>query len=246
MKRIFDICAAGIGLVITAPILLVFMFLVWRQDGFSPFYIAPRMGKGERPFSMIKLRSMIKHADKSGVDSTASGDVRITKIGSLIRKFKLDELTQLMNVLKGDMSLVGPRPNVERETQLYTSEEKYLLTVRPGITDFSSIIFADEGDILAGEADPDLAYNQIIRPGKSRLGLFYVAKRNFKMDIQLICLTILAIISRAHALQATSSLLKRYGADHALIQLALRASPLTPSPPPGAKEIVQNRDGRAV
>lgn len=244
MKRIFDIFASVFGLVLTGPILLVFMFLVWRQDGFSPFYIAPRVGKAEKPFPMIKLRSMIKNADKSGVDSTASGDVRITRIGHLIRKFKLDELTQLLNVLKGDMSLVGPRPNVARETNLYTNAEKQLLKLRPGITDFSSIVFADEGEILADKNDPDLAYNQIIRPGKSRLGLFYVTNRSFIMDIQLILLTILAIISRQRALRASASLLKRYGADDALVELALRTTPLQPTPPPGAKHIVRNREGQ--
>lgn len=246
MKRLFDIIASGFGLVLTAPILLVFMFLVWRQDGFSPFYIAPRMGKGEQPFPMIKLRSMVKYADKSGVDSTAAGDARITRIGHLIRKFKLDELTQLLNVLRGDMSLVGPRPNVERETSLYTKDEKQLLNIRPGITDFASIVFADEGDILAGEADADLAYNQIIRPGKSRLGLFYAHNRTFVMDIQLIFLTVLAIASRRRALRGTSALLKRHGADAGLVSLALRTSALVPTPPPGANNIVQNREGRAT
>jgi len=243
LKRIFDILASSLGLLTTSPILLIFMVLVWRQDGHSPFYVAPRVGRGERLFPMIKLRSMIKNADKTGVDSTSASDGRITRIGHLIRKFKLDELTQLMNVLVGHMSLVGPRPNVFRETELYTVEEKQLLTIRPGITDFASIVFSDEADILTDKADPDLAYNQIIRPGKSRLGLFYVENRNFLMDLQLILLTILTIVSRERALRATSSLLKRSGADENLVKLALRDGPLLPDAPPGAKEIVQNRMG---
>ena len=111
---------------------------------------------------------MIINADSSGVDSTSATDSRITSIGHVIRRFKLDELTQLWNVFLGDMSLVGPRPNVRKETDLYTIPEKLLLTVRPGITDISSIIFSDEGDILANKKDPDLAYNQLIRPWKSR------------------------------------------------------------------------------
>ena len=243
LKRIFDILASSLGLLTTSPILLIFMVLVWRQDGHSPFYVAPRVGRGERLFPMIKLRSMIKNADKTGVDSTSASDGRITRIGHLIRKFKLDELTQLMNVLVGHMSLVGPRPNVFRETELYTVEEKQLLTIRPGITDFASIVFSDEADILTDKADPDLAYNQIIRPGKSRLGLFYVENRNFLMDLQLILLTILTIVSRERALRATSSLLKRSGADENLVKLALRDGPLLPDAPPGAVEIVQNRMG---
>ena len=137
MKRILDFILSLIGLVLFSPILLPTIFLVWIQDWHSPFYIAPRVGKNEKPFKMLKLRSMIVNADKSGVDSTASNDKRITGVGRFIRKYKLDELSQLWNVLIGDMSLVGPRPNVKRETDLYTIEEKKLLTVRPGITDFS-------------------------------------------------------------------------------------------------------------
>ena len=244
MKRLMDILASFFGLLLTSPILLTFMFLVWRQDRHSPFYIAPRMGKNEQPFQMVKLRSMIKNADKSGVDSTAADDMRITRVGHLIRKFKLDELTQLMNVLKGDMSLVGPRPNVQRETDLYTSEEKRLLLVRPGITDFSSIVFSDEGDILAGQDDPDIAYNQLIRPGKSRLGLFYIENRSLGVDIQLIWFTVLAILSREKALRSVSSLLAKLGADTELVQLASRTQPLVATPPPGATNIVTNREGR--
>jgi lipopolysaccharide/colanic/teichoic acid biosynthesis glycosyltransferase len=114
---------------------------------------------------------MIKNADQSGVDSTGAADRRITPVGHFIRRYKLDEITQLWNVLKGDMSLVGPRPNVQRETDMYTGIERRLLSVKPGITDFSSIVFSDEGDILKDHADPDIAYNQLIRPGKSALGL---------------------------------------------------------------------------
>ncbi|MGC6440696.1 MAG: sugar transferase [Candidatus Puniceispirillaceae bacterium] len=244
MKRLIDILASFFGLLLTSPLLLIFMYLVWRQDRHSPFYIALRMGKNEQPFHMIKLRSMVKNADKSGVDSTAADDMRITRVGHLIRKFKLDELTQLMNVLKGDMSLVGPRPNVQRETDLYTTEEKKLLLLRPGITDFSSIVFSDEGDILEGQDDPDIAYNQLIRPGKSRLGLFYIENRSLGVDIQLIWLTVLAILSREKALRGVSSLLGKLGADAELVQLASRTQPLVATPPPGAVNIVTNREGR--
>src|SRR5947207_997277 len=139
MKRLFDIVCSTAGLILTSPILLPVMLLIWRQDGFSPFYVAARVGRGESAFRMVKLRSMIKNADKSGVDSTSTDDRRITPVGQFVRKYKLDELAQLWNVLKGEMSLVGPRPNVKRETDLYTTEEKKLLAVRPGITDFASI-----------------------------------------------------------------------------------------------------------
>lgn len=217
------------------------MYLVWRQDRESPLYIAARTGVGEKPFNMIKLRSMMKNADKSGVDSTSSSDMRITPVGHFIRRYKLDEISQLWNVLMGDMSLVGPRPNVKRETDLYTSEEKGLLTVPPGITDFASIVFADEGSILEGKPDPDLAYNQLIRPWKSRLGLFYVKSRSLPVDVVLILLTAMAIVSRRRALSLTSALLKRLGADDSLVRVALRETELPPSAPPGAEAVVVSR-----
>ncbi len=243
MKRIFDFTLAFIGLILSSPILLPVIFLVWIQDWHSPFYLAPRVGKDEKPFKMLKLRSMIVNADKSGVDSTSSNDKRITGVGRFIRKYKLDELSQLWNVLIGDMSLVGPRPNVKRETDLYTTEEKKLLTVRPGITDFSSIVFSDEGDILKDQSDPDIAYNQLIRPGKSMLGIFYIENRTFIIDIQLIYLTVLAIISKEKSLNLLSVILKKLGANDLLINIASRKQNLYPMPPPGAKNIVTNREG---
>lgn len=192
-------------------------------------------------FRMVKLRSMVINADRTGVDSTAGGDPRITRVGHFIRNYKLDELTQLWNVLLGDMSLVGPRPNVKRETDLYTAEEKRLLSVKPGITDIASIVFADEGDILKGQVDPDLAYNQLIRPWKSRLGLFYVGNRSLTLDLCLIWLTALTLISRERALTSLVRLLARLGASEALVRVAGRKDALTPFPPPGATEIVRSR-----
>jgi len=245
MKRAFDIVASCLGLLLASPVILPVMFLVWRQDGFSPFYVAPRVGKGGTTFKMVKLRSMVKNADRAGVDSTGANDQRITPVGRFIRRFKLDEITQLWNVLKGDMSLVGPRPNVKRETDLYTADEGRLLEAPPGITDFSSIVFSDEGDILKDHADPDLAYNQLIRPGKSSLGLFYVAHRSLWVDIQLCWLTGFAALgSRRQALNGVARLLAGLGAPHELISLARRTAPLVPTPPPGATQIVTSRDGR--
>lgn len=244
MKRAFDLVLSILGLIVLSPVLLPVILLVWLQDWHSPFYIAPRVGKNEELFKMVKLRSMIVNADKNGVDSTSSNDQRITGVGRFIRKYKLDEVTQLWNVMIGDMSLVGPRPNVKRETDLYTAEEKKLLNVKPGITDFSSIVFSDEGEILSNYDDPDIAYNQLIRPWKSRLGLFYVLKRNFFLDVKLIYLTILSILSHEKALKIISSSLGELNADASLIDLSLRNTELIPKPPPGAKKIVTNREGR--
>jgi lipopolysaccharide/colanic/teichoic acid biosynthesis glycosyltransferase len=243
MKRLVDILLSALGLILASPVLLPVMFLVWWQDKHSPFYVAPRTGAGDKPFRMVKLRSMVINADKSGVDSTGANDRRITRVGHFIRRYKLDELTQLWNVFKGDMSLVGPRPNVKRETDLYTPVERKLIGVRPGITDFASIVFSDEGDILKDQADPDIAYNQLIRPGKSLLGLFYIEHRSLWLDLRLIYLTAVAILSREAALKGVQGILKSLGADQDLLTLAARNEPLTPRPPPGGAKIVTSRDG---
>lgn len=240
-KRLLDLLVSFIGLVLASPVLVPVMFLVWWQDRHSPFYVASRVGRGNRPFRMVKLRSMRIGADKSGVDSTSAGDSRITPVGHFIRRYKLDEVTQLWNVLLGDMSLVGPRPNVERETRLYTEVEQKLLTVQPGITDYASIVFSDEGDILEGQPDPDLAYNQLIRPWKSRLGLFYIEDRSLILDLKLIVLTVVAIVSRPNALLAVSRELEARGAPPELVQIALRRDRLIPHPPPGTTEVVTSR-----
>ena len=243
MKRIFDILVSGAGLVLASPILCPVIFLVWRQDHHSPFYIAPRVGKNGKPFRMVKLRSMIINADKSGVDSTGVNDQRITKVGHFIRRYKLDELTQLWNVLSGDMSLVGPRPNVQRETDLYTHAERELLTVKPGVTDFASIVFSDEGDILKDAQDPDIAYNQLIRPGKGYLGLFYIERQSFWLDIRLCFYTAIAIVSRERALRGVCAILESLNANESLLNIARRQESLYPMPPPGSSRIVTSRDG---
>lgn len=238
MKRLLDIIIALSALSVAGPIISVSLILIWLQDFRSPFYIAPRVGKDGKLFNMVKLRSMVINADKSGIVSTSTSDRRITPIGHFIRRYKLDELCQLWNVLTGEMSLVGPRPNVKRETDIYTSEEQGLLSVKPGITDFASIVFADEGNILNGKDNPDLAYSQLIRPWKSRLGLYYIQKQNLILDIKLIALTALAIVSRSRALRAVSALLESMGADPTLVTIARRETPLVPAAPPGAESIV--------
>jgi len=241
IKRLVDILASFFGLLITSPILLPVMFLVWKEDKKSPFYIAPRSGRNGTTFKMVKLRSMVVDADKSGVDSTSGNDMRITPIGHKIRRYKLDELIQLWNVLIGDMSLVGPRPNVKTETDLYTNVEKELLLVRPGITDFSSIVFSDEGEILEGREDPDLSYNQLIRPWKSRLGLAYIKNQSFLLDLQLIFYTVVAIISKPKALIWVAKKLNNLDVDADTVRVSKREVNLFPFPPPGSDEIVSSR-----
>ena len=241
MKRLFDIIFSSIGIIIFLPIIFIFCVLIWLQDFGNPFYISKRIGKNFKEFDLIKLRSMVLNADKSGVDSTSSNDQRITKIGNIARKYKLDELIQLCNVLLGNMSLVGPRPNVKTETNLYTNEEKHLLSVKPGITDFSSIVFSDEGDILKDKQDPDLAYNQLIRPGKGKLGIFYINNKTFLIDIFIILLTVLSIFSRKKSLNLLKKLLEKMNAPKDLVKLASREEELVPKPPIGSNRIVWNR-----
>jgi lipopolysaccharide/colanic/teichoic acid biosynthesis glycosyltransferase len=241
MKRLFDIIVSFFGLLFFSIFLLPVMFLVWRQDKYSPLYISERVGINGSIFQMVKLRSMLFGADKSGVDSTSSDDLRITPIGQFVRKYKLDEITQLWNVLIGDMSLVGPRPNVSSETDLYTQEEQKLLSVKPGITDFASIVFSDEGQILEGKKDPNLAYNQLIRPWKSRLGLIYIQNCNLSLDISILFYTLVAIVSKKKANEWVSSKIKQIGADLQMVDVARRQKELIPSSPPGSAEVVTSR-----
>lgn len=221
-KNIFDKFFSLIALFLASPFLLIIILFIYLNDFSNPFYISERVGYNFKNFKLFKLRSMSIGADKTGVTSTSSSDNRITKIGHYIRKFKLDEIMQLYNVFLGDMSIVGPRPQIPSEVKLYHANEKKLLTIKPGITDFSSIVFSDEGDILKFSKDPNKDYNILIRPWKSKLGIFYIENRNFIVDIKLIFFTVLSIIDRKTALNLTSNLLKELGADEKLVEIAKR------------------------
>jgi lipopolysaccharide/colanic/teichoic acid biosynthesis glycosyltransferase len=238
VKRVLDVVASVLGLIVGSVILAPAMIAVWLQDYHSPFYVASRVGRGGGTFRMVKLRSMRVLADTTGVASTASDDSRITTVGRLVRRWKLDELTQLWNVLKGDMSLVGPRPQVAQDVARYTDEERRLLTVRPGITDMASIVFADEGAILTGADDPDERYQQLIRPWKARLALLYVDTRpGLLADLRLLWLTLLNSVSRRRALEGVAALVRSLGGDPALERVAQRATALEPAPPPGGDRV---------
>ena len=237
LKRAFDVVAALCGLILLLPLLVLIALAVWLEDRRSPWFRGMRVGRGGRRFRMIKFRTMIPDAWKSGVFSTAVGDRRITRVGKLLRRVKLDELPQLWNVLFGDMSLVGPRPQVEPDAALYTAEEQHLLDVRPGVTDLASLVFADEGEILAGAADPDLLYNQSIRPWKSRLGLLYLERQSLAGDLKILFLTFVAAISRKRALGGVVQMLDSWDADPLLRRTAAREEPLLAWPPPGAERM---------
>ena len=242
MKRIFDLSVSLILTIAVFPYIGIVLFLVWIQDFKNPFYLAPRVSKNGGLFTMIKVRSMIVNADKNKIDSTKSDDPRITRVGRFVRKFKIDELGQIINVIKGDMSLVGPRPQVSRDVDLYSDEEKLLLSVKPGITDFASIVFSDEGEILEGAEDPDLLYNQIIRPWKSRLCIIYIKNKSLFLDIKLIILTGIVIFSRNLALSMIKSIISNFTNDENLIKVTSREIDPFPYPPPGLEEIVTSRN----
>lgn len=232
VKRALDVSASLAGLVLAFPVLLPVALLIRRQDGGSPFYVAPRVGRNDHDFQMVKLRSMVLNAHTTSWDSTRADDHRITTIGHRIRHYKIDELPQLWNVLRGEMSLVGPRPNVRSETSIYTPFERRLLEVKPGITDFASIVFSDLGEILRGTPDPNIAYRNLVRPAKSQLGVFYVEHRSLLVDVALIFITLASLLSRRWALSATQWLLRRLGASDNLVEIAGRNRPLNVAAPP--------------
>jgi len=194
MKRLFDIVFSLLGLIILSPFILVLAILIKEEDGGSIFYRGVRVGRHGKPFRIFKFRTMVVDAENIGGPSTADDDPRITKIWKFLRKYKLDELPQLINVLKGEMSLVGPRSEVPHYVNMFTEEEKAILSVRPGITDWASIWNSDEGAILAGSLDPEKTYMEKIRPEKIRLQLKYVRERSFFIDLKIIFQTLRAII----------------------------------------------------
>lgn len=237
-KRLLDLLMAVSVLLLTGPLLIGVMIAVWMQDFHSPIYRAPRVARGGGEFTMMKIRSMVANAAKTGVNSTGADDRRITAVGHFIRRWKIDELSQFFNVLIGSMSVVGPRPQVRNwGTDLYTDAEKRLLEVRPGITDIASIVFSDEGNILAGAPHTDLEYNRLIRPWKSRLGLFYINNMSLAMDIRIVSLTIMAIINKQKALDGVAAMLHDHAADPELIEVCRRLAPLVPAIPPGASKV---------
>jgi len=194
LKRSFDIGASLLGLLVLLPLFVVVAIVLrWESPG-PTFYRGFRAGRYGRAFRIFKFRTMVVNADKIGGPSSSADDPRITRAGNLLRRYKVDELPQLINVLSGEMSLVGPRPEVLQEVLLYTEEEKRLLEVRPGITDWASIRFRNEGEILRGSTDPHAAYREKIRPEKIRLGLEYVERRSFLTDCQIIASTLKAIL----------------------------------------------------
>lgn len=194
MKRLFDIFFSFIGLVALLPFLLIIgLFIILDSKG-GIFYKQVRVGLNGKDFHLFKFRSMRTDADKKGLLTVGGRDNRITRVGYFIRKYKIDELPQLINVLLGDMSLVGPRPEVRKYVNKYNNEQKKVLSVRPGITDYASIQYSNESELLGKAKDPEQFYINEIMPAKLKLNLKYIAERGMMTDIKIIMNTLLKIV----------------------------------------------------
>ena len=194
-KRLFDFTVSLFGLILIWPLLLVIAILIKRESPGPAFYRGVRVGKDGWPFRIFKFRSMVQDAEKLGGPSTSADDPRLLKVGKFLRKHNLDELPQLINILKGEMSFVGPRPEVPSEVETYDEEtKKIILSVRPGMTDLATLENLHEEEILKGSPDPHATYRQVIQPKKLKLAIEYVKRRNFWLDIKILLKTLKAAI----------------------------------------------------
>lgn len=194
MIRFCDIVFSAVGLLLLSPLFLIVYVLIRCESKGGGFYCQQRVGKDGRLFGLYKFRSMRTGSDKKGLITVGGHDSRITRMGYFIRKYKIDELPQLWNVLKGDMSLVGPRPEVKKYVDLYTEEQRRVLSVRPGITDYASIEYVDENEILGKADDPDRVYVEEIMPAKIKLNMRYIENRNLNEYFKIIGLTFINIL----------------------------------------------------
>jgi lipopolysaccharide/colanic/teichoic acid biosynthesis glycosyltransferase len=190
VKRLLDVAASLAGLVLLSPLLLAVAAAVKLTSRGPVFFRQERVGRGFRPFRILKFRTMTVDAPQRGGAITVGDDPRITRVGKFLRKTKIDELPQLLNVLKGDMSLVGPRPEVPRYVELFRDDYAEILQVRPGITDLASIRYRDEASVLARAADPEREYVERVLPEKIALAKEYVRRRSFRLDVTLIAQTL--------------------------------------------------------
>jgi len=188
-KRLFDFAASAIGLLLLSPLLLVLALLVKATSAGPVLYRQERVGRGGRIFRIAKLRSMFEDSDKRGPLITSAKDSRVTPVGRLLRRLKLDELPQLWNVVKGEMSLVGPRPEVPQYVEFYSTAQRRVLTVRPGITDPASLVYRHEERVLAAQPDPDAYYRNVVLIDKLNMNLEYLDNVSFSYDLFLVLLT---------------------------------------------------------
>lgn len=194
-KRVMDIAISAAALCVLWPVFLLIALAIVIDDPGPVFYRQVRVGRGGKPFRIFKFRTMVVDADKKGLSITVGRDSRITRVGAFLRKTKLDELAQLLNVLCGQMSFVGPRPEVPRYVELYTPYQRQVLLVRPGITDYASIAYRNENDLLAGADDPERMYIETIMPDKIELNMKYLREISPLADLRLILKTVIAVIA---------------------------------------------------
>ena len=194
LKRAMDIVVSGCALAVLWPVLLLIALAIKIDDPGPVFYRQVRVGRGGKTFRIYKFRTMVVDADKKGLAITVGRDNRITRVGALLRKTKLDELAQLINVFIGEMSFVGPRPEVPKYVDLYTPYQRQVLLVRPGITDYASIAYRNENDMLAGAEDPENMYIDVIMPDKIELNMKYLREISPIADIRLILSTVIAVV----------------------------------------------------
>lgn len=195
IKRSFDIIFSLIGILILSPFFLLFAILVVINSGFPVFYRQQRVGKNGSDFSLLKFRTMKAGSEKNGLLTVGEKDPRITGIGYFLRKYKIDELPQLFNVFVGDMSLVGPRPEVRKYVEMYSAEQKIVLSVKPGITDYASIVYSNENELLSRSEDPEQDYIGKVMPSKLKLNLKYIQEKSLGTDLKIILKTIGKILS---------------------------------------------------
>lgn len=196
LKRLFDVLVSTVMSVLLSPLLLVLALAVKFSSKGPAFYMQERIGKNEKPFRIFKFRTMFLDADKKGLLTVGGRDPRVTPVGYFLRKYKLDELPQLFNVVLGEMSLVGPRPEVKRYVEMYSTEQRKVLEVKPGITDYASIEYSNENELLGKADDPEKMYVEEIMPAKLKLNLKYVKEQSFLVDLKIIFRTLLKILPR--------------------------------------------------
>lgn len=195
LKRLFDFFSSLVALVFLLPFFFIVAFLIVIEGGFPVFFTQTRIGKNKVPFQLLKFRTMVKDADKLGKITIGKRDPRVTNVGHFLRSYKLDELPQLLNILKGEMSVVGPRPEVEEYVNLYTEEQNKVFLAKPGLTDYASLKYINESEVLAKSSDPNKTYIEEVMPAKLQLNLKYIEEQGLLTDLKIIFKTIGKIIS---------------------------------------------------
>lgn len=195
LKRLFDFFSSLTALIFLLPFFFIVALLIAIEGGFPVFFAQTRIGKNKIPFQLLKFRTMVKDADKLGKITIGKRDPRVTNVGHFLRSYKLDELPQLLNILKGEMSVVGPRPEVEEYVNLYTEEQNKVFLAKPGLTDYASLKYINESEVLAKSSNPNKTYIEEIMPAKLQLNLKYIEEQGLLTDLKIIFKTISKIVS---------------------------------------------------